>query len=103
MKPSLLILPLVAALAVGTASAEYGDGKGPRDGDRAENMAKRLIEKHDENNDGALNEAELTEALKAMHKHRMQHRKPGKGNGQGPEDGSGKKKRRSDNAADNAE
>jgi hypothetical protein len=109
MKPSLLILPLVAALAVGTASAENGDrqgpkngnGQGPPNGDRAEEMAKRLIEKHDANSDGALDEAELTEALKAMHKHRMQQRGPGKG--KGPGDRPNKPERRGKKPADNAE
>lgn len=94
MKPSLLILPLIAALAVGTAPAKNGDRKGPPIGERGEMMAKRLIEKHDKNNDGALDEAELTEALKAIRKHRMQQRRPGRGDGKGPEDGSGQQKRR---------
>ncbi len=109
MKSSLLILPLVAALAVGTASAQNGNrkgpqngnGQGPPNGDRAAEIAKRLIEKHDENNDGALDEGELTEALKAMHKRRMQQRGPGKG--KGPGDRPNKPERRGNKPADNAE
>lgn len=103
MKPSLIILPLVAALAVGTASAENGDRKGPPKGERGEMMAKRLIEKHDKNNDGALDQAELTEALKAMHDRRMKMREEGKGGWEGKGKGGGKKERHGNKAADKAE
>lgn len=107
MKFTLLILPLVAAMAVGTASAQNGNGQGPQNGkgqgpqngQRAEALAKRLIEKHDQNNDGALNEAELAEALKAMHKRRMQQRGPSKGPGNRP----GKPGRPGNKPANNAE
>ena len=78
MKPTLVILPLVAALAIGTASAEQNKQKRQGDGQRTEAIASRLIENHDKNNDGALDKAELAEALKSMHKHRMKNRGEGK-------------------------
>ena len=78
MKSTLLILPVVAALAISSVSAEDNNRQRPGDGERAEAIAERLIENHDKNNDGALDKAELAEALKAMRKHRMQNRGDGK-------------------------
>ena len=78
MKTTHVILPLVAALAIGTVSAEENKHQRPGDGERAEAIAARLIENHDKNNDGALDKAELAEALIAMRKHRMKNRGDGK-------------------------
>ena len=62
-----------------------GGGKGKGDKPDAAKLAAMLIKKHDKDGDGALNQRELTAALKAM-----RERRANKGDGKGKGKGKGK-------------
>lgn len=95
-------LPAMSTMALGADPLQEegqgkGKGKGKGKGDAKGKgkrpdpaaMAKRMIETHDKDGDGALNEKELTEALTAMMRQRIGGRGKGKGDGKGKGKGKG--------------
>lgn len=78
----------------GKGKGGEGKGKGGENGRRPSpnQLATRMIKKHDKDGDGALNAKELTDALTEMFQRRQANQGGGSGKGKGKGDGSGKGK-----------
>lgn len=88
-------IPAMSSVALGDDRPDRGkgkgDGKGRGDRPSPGDIAKRLIQQHDKDGDGALNEKELTAALEALFS-RFAGKGKGRGDGKGKGDGRGKGK-----------